>query len=184
MAHYIGIKEPDGQIKPLLDFESTTPVKITLTPVRDEQDKVFIPFFYVDSENPEYTIQLGSFTIDYKKKPVQKEDSLIMRLSINKKGVFRVEMINPLHKTKSFNIFKHLKKKQRSKRVELANELKASPSAQTAEPAERSALQAGINPLRLVFAAFYALILLGIVFFLVTQTFDALSLDKLFGIHL
>jgi len=184
MAHHIGIKEPDGQIKPLLDFESTTPVKITLTPVRDEQDKVFIPFFYVDSENPEYTIQLGSFTVDYKKKPVQKEDSLILLLSINKKGRLRVEMISPQHKIKAFNVFKHLKKKQRSKRVELAKELKISSAGEKMETSGQPAVQAGINPFKLILVAFYALILLGIVFFLVTQTFEELSLDKLFGIHL
>jgi hypothetical protein len=184
MAHFIGIKQPDGQIQPLLDFESTTPVKITLTPVRDEQDKVFIPFFYVDSENQEYKIQLGSFTIYYKKKPIQKQDSLVLRVSINQRGKLRVEMIRPQHKVKTFNVFKHLKKKQKSKRVELVRELKIHPPVQKEQKDEQSAVHAGINPFKIIFIAFYALILLCLIFFLVTQTFEELSLDKLFGIHL
>jgi hypothetical protein len=184
MAHYIGIKQPNGQIQPLLDFESTTPIKITLTPVRDEQDKVFVPFYYVDSENQEYTIQLGSFTIDYKKKPIQKQESMVLRVSINKKGKLRVEMIRPQHKVKIFNVFKHLKKKQKSKRVELEKELNIPSPAQKEQTADWSAAHTGINPFKLVLFAMYALILLGLVFFLVTQTFEELSLDKLFGIHL
>ena len=184
MAHYIGIKQPDGQIKPLLDFESTTPVKITLTPAQDAQDKVFMPFFYVDSENPEYTIQLGSFTIDYKKKPVQKADSLVLRVSLNPKGKLKVEMIKPQHKVKVFNIFKHLKKKQRSQRVELAKELKMRPATENKETSEQPVVHTGINPFKLILGSLYALIFLALVFFLVTQTFEQLSLDKLFGIHL
>jgi hypothetical protein len=189
MAHFIGIKQPDGQIKPIMDFENSTPVKISLTPVRDKQDKVLIPFYYVDTENQEYTIELGSFTIDYKKRPVQKDDQLILHLKINKKGALRVELIQPQHKVKVFNIFKYLKKKQRSKRVELAKELKLTPRPEKKETPGQAGKQEAegkpkTQPFKIILMIIYALILAVIIFFLITQTFEELSLEKLFGIKL
>jgi hypothetical protein len=185
MAHYIGIKQPDAQIKPLLDFESTKPVKITLAPVRDKQDKVCIPFYYVDTENKEYTIPLGSFSIDYKKKPVQMEDELALELKIDNKGKFRVELLKPKRKVKTFPVFKLLKKKQRSKRMELAKELKITPHPEKKEKAIVSGqpeTKAKAKPFKIILIIIYALILAVMIFFLITQTFEELSLERLFGI--
>jgi len=120
MAHFIGIKQPNGQISPVLDFDNNKPVKLSLMPAREGQDKVLIPFFYVDTEHSEYTIPLGSYTINYKKKPSLKQDKLALHLSITDKGKLKVILAAPGGKAKTFDVFKHLKKKQRSQKVKPA----------------------------------------------------------------
>jgi hypothetical protein len=120
MAHFIGIKQPNGQIGPVMDFEHSKPVKLSLMPAREGQDKVLIPFYYVDTEHSEYTIPLGSYTINYKKKPSLKQDKLALHLSITDKGKLKVILAAPGGKAKTFDVFKHLKKKQRSQKVKPA----------------------------------------------------------------
>ncbi len=214
MAHFIGIKQPNGQISPVMDFENSKPVKLNLTPVRDKQDKVFIPFYYVDTENREYTIPLGSFTIRYKKKSVQDQEKMVLSLKLTGKGKLKVALMSPMRKATTFDVFKHLKKKQRSQKMELSRKLKSSSREQGAyehpgpegeehnpalEQGARGRADKGYTPrttaetgagkragggLRIVLIAVYAVILLALIFFLLTQTFEELSLERLFGISL
>jgi hypothetical protein len=212
MAHFIGIKQPNGQISPVMDFENTKPVKLSLMPAREGQDKVLIPFYYVDTEHSEYTIPLGSYTVNYKKKPSLKQDSLALHLTITNKGKLKVILAAPGGKAKIFHVFKHLKKKQRSQKVKpspkpaqqpgegLSPEgfpsaggqaagvdgmAAGAPNGMAAAAAAAGTPAGGrIGGFKLVLIIVYALILSALVFFLLTQTFDALSLEKLFGISL
>lgn len=167
---WLGIKKHKENIQPIIEYDEGKTVELIIRFDNQEVDGIKIDLYYIPGKLIERADFIGTILLKDLKK-FQHDASIDFKLVINideqKKIHARLTAQSAEAEQNFVFIFSAaLIKKQLEDHVQIYTEQKK------------------FNPLRLVISIAYGLVVLFLLFFLVTQTFEVLSLQNLFGINL